>query len=179
MVPATQNISEVLARAALLYPNYEEWGRIVAVTRDLAEAVVGDMPQPEDDDSYIPSPDRGGLHDAYDDTTGPAFFGIGEHVFTIEELFSEVLYITNDDPEQQAPQSPPYPATQAEVRPLMYYRRGPHRLFGSSVVDTAQGDVDEITPITTTSSAPPDAPSSSAPPAPRKTKKKGWRRFLG
>ncbi|KAK1296659.1 hypothetical protein QJS10_CPB15g00572 [Acorus calamus] len=52
-VSTTQNISEVLARGALLYPNYEEWGRIVAVTRDLAEAVVGDMPQPEDDDPYV------------------------------------------------------------------------------------------------------------------------------
>ncbi|KAK1326518.1 hypothetical protein QJS10_CPA01g01791 [Acorus calamus] len=47
------------------------------------------MPQPEDDDSYVPSPNCGGLHDDYDDVTGPAFFGIGEHMFTIEELFSE------------------------------------------------------------------------------------------
>ncbi|KAK1295044.1 hypothetical protein QJS10_CPA16g00531 [Acorus calamus] len=176
LVPATQNISEVLARGALLYPNYEKWGRIVAVTRDLAEAVVGDMPQPEDDDPYVLSLDHGELDDAYDDTTGPAFFGIGEHVFTIEELFSEGVHITYDDPEQEAPQPPPHPATQAEVRPLMYYRREPRRLFGSSVVDTALGDVDEMTPITTaTFSAPPDAPSSSGPPAPRKTKKKGWR----
>ncbi|KAK1260302.1 hypothetical protein QJS04_geneDACA020315 [Acorus gramineus] len=69
MVPAMQNMSELLARGALLYPNYEEWGRIVVVT-NLVEAVVRDMPQPEDDDSYVPSPNRGGLHDNYNDTTG-------------------------------------------------------------------------------------------------------------
>ncbi|KAK1326601.1 hypothetical protein QJS10_CPA01g01716 [Acorus calamus] len=95
------------------------------------------MPQPEDDDSYVPSPDHGGLHDAYDDMIDHAFFGLGEHMFTIDELFREGVHITDDDLEQQAPQPPPYPATQAEVSPLMYYRRGPRRLFGSSLVETA------------------------------------------
>ncbi|KAK1314687.1 hypothetical protein QJS10_CPA06g00622 [Acorus calamus] len=170
-VLAMQNISEVLARGALLYPNYEEWGRIAAVSWDLAEAVVGDMPHPEHDDSYVPSPDHGGTHDDYHDTTCPTFFGIGEHMFTIEELFSEGVHITYDDLEQQASQLPP---TQ-----LHKQLRGPRRLFGSSVIEAVQAEVDEMTPITiVTSSAPPDVPSSSAPPAPRKTKKKGWRRIL-
>ncbi|KAK1326534.1 hypothetical protein QJS10_CPA01g01808 [Acorus calamus] len=61
------------------------------------------MPQPEDDHSFVPSPDRGGLHDDYDDVTDPAFFGIGEHMFIIEKLFSEGVHITDKDPEQQAP----------------------------------------------------------------------------
>ncbi|KAK1311730.1 hypothetical protein QJS10_CPA07g01118 [Acorus calamus] len=95
----------------------EEWGRIVAVTRDLVEAVVGDVPQPKDDDAYVPSPDRDGLHDAYDDMTCPAFFGIGEHMFTVEELFSEEADVDEMTPITTATSSAPPDAPSSSAPP--------------------------------------------------------------
>ncbi|KAK1272408.1 Polyadenylate-binding protein RBP45C [Acorus gramineus] len=54
----TQNISEVLARGLMLYLNYDEWGRIIAVARDYAEAMMGEREQPSSTSSAATNDDN-------------------------------------------------------------------------------------------------------------------------
>ncbi|KAK1257686.1 hypothetical protein QJS04_geneDACA016812 [Acorus gramineus] len=170
----TQNISEVLARGLVLYPNYDEWGRIIAVARDYAEAMMGEREQPSstssaatDDDDYS--------RDVIDDSA----FGPGADTeFTIDEFFGDVRL------EPELDEQPPQPAPvsdQAPEMPLQTYIRRPRRIWCTST--TANRGLGESFTTPAQSAAPSstttDVPSSSAPPAPRKAKKKGFMKFFG
>ncbi|KAK1258124.1 hypothetical protein QJS04_geneDACA021090 [Acorus gramineus] len=165
-----RDINEVLARGAVLYPDSNEWGRISVVTRDLAEAMVEDREQSQYQSSYVAS-----MYDRLDDDLTGADFSESEPMFTIEELFSDLVHLDQDVHEQPHQQSniPDVPHNLSTfTRPLQTYVRGPRRVFG--IIGTSRRPEEFTTPAQPVipPSQPTDAPSSSAPPAPRKTKTK-------
>ncbi|KAK1325314.1 hypothetical protein QJS10_CPA01g01878 [Acorus calamus] len=182
-VPVTiaHDINEVLARGAVLYPDSSEAGRIAAVTRDLAEAMVEDREQSHDQSSYVAS-----MYDRiYDDVSG-ADFSESEPMFTFEELFSDLVHLEQDVHDQShqpddIPQHIPHVPHRSSMstRPLQTYVRGPRRLFGISGVARRSDEFTTPAQPMIPSSQPTDAPSSSAPPAPRKTKLNVWKKVFG
>ncbi|KAK1277938.1 hypothetical protein QJS04_geneDACA020137 [Acorus gramineus] len=178
-VTIAHDINEVLARGAVLYPDSNEWGRIVAMTRDLAEAMVEDREQSQYQSSYIAS-----MYDRLDDDVTGADFSESEPMCTIEELFSDLVHLDEDvheQPHQQSNIPDVLHSSSTSMRPLQTYVHGPCRVFG--IIGTSRRPEKFTTPAQPVipPSQPIDAPSSSTPLAHRKTKTKQnvWKKMFG